>query len=156
LTAAEYHKIKFGGVTGDKGPAGGTLLFTSLLSSPVEVAPAYTEFKACYEDHVDVRVRKLKVLWKYDDWRLPTGDELNAMYSELKQKGIGGFRNAVYFSPDYDKAIQKARSQQVSYFFWKQDFENGIQSSVEMIPGTGGHFDWLTKYWVRAVRDVAP
>ena len=34
----------------------------------------------------------------YDDWFLPSINELTLMYSELHTKGLGGFLNAQYYS----------------------------------------------------------
>ncbi len=55
----------------------------------------------------------------YDDWFLPSKDELNLMYVNLKNKGIGNFKDDWYWSSsenDYDDA-------------WKQNFSNGAQNS---------------------------
>jgi uncharacterized repeat protein (TIGR02543 family) len=55
----------------------------------------------------------------YDDWFLPSKDELNQMYVELKNKGIGSFGDAGYWSssqyPDYVPLA------------WYQNFSDGTQ-----------------------------
>jgi hypothetical protein len=38
------------------------------------------------------------ILNGYNDWYLPTKDELNALYNNLKQLGIGGFEDDDYWS----------------------------------------------------------
>jgi hypothetical protein len=68
----------------------------------------------------------------YNDWFLPSKDELNLMYRNLKQKGLGEFSNAWYWSssqPQHDD-------------IWAQHFGDGRQ-------GFGFTFDTLS---VRAVR----
>jgi len=60
---------------------------------------------------------------KFRDWRLPTKYELNEMYLNLHQLGIGGFTNNGYWSStEYvcNNGICGA---------WYQDFTNGIQDS---------------------------
>ena len=55
----------------------------------------------------------------YDDWFLPSKDELNLMFVNLKKKGIGGFDSSDYWS-----------SSELSYYAgyaWKQDFNYGYQ-----------------------------
>ena len=52
----------------------------------------------------------------YDDWFLPSKDELNLMYTNLKKKGIGNFadRGVYWSSSEYDR-----------YFAWAQYFYDG-------------------------------
>jgi hypothetical protein len=60
--------------------------------------------KLCYE----------LVFGGYDGWFLPSKDELDLMYINLKQKGLGGFLNTEYWSSSHrDDAV------------WYQDFTNG-------------------------------
>jgi hypothetical protein len=53
----------------------------------------------------------------YDDWFLPSKDELDLMYKNLKQKGLGGFVNGWYWSS----------SEYNAYYAWFQYFDNGYQ-----------------------------
>jgi hypothetical protein len=73
-----------------------------------------------------------------DNWFLPSKDELNLMYINLKQKGKGNFQNVYYWSS----------SEYSDLFAWAQNFSNGTQD-------TDG--DWYRKgkisvYSVRAAR----
>jgi hypothetical protein len=53
----------------------------------------------------------------YDDWFLPSKDELNLMYQNLKRKGLGDFSNSWYWSS----------SESYSYDAWYQFFSVGRQ-----------------------------
>jgi hypothetical protein len=73
----------------------------------------------------------------YDDWFLPSKDELNLLYTNLKVKGLGGFGIGWYWSSsevDSDSA-------------WVQRFSDGAQSY-------GGNYDSNKSnvYSVRAIR----
>ena len=53
----------------------------------------------------------------YDDWYLPSKDELNLMCVNLKDKGLGGFSDNTYWSAtEYDDTDA-----------WKQNFYSGYQ-----------------------------
>ena len=55
----------------------------------------------------------------FDDWFLPSKDELNLMYANLKKAGLGGFADNDYWSSsEYDYFVGYA---------WEQDFDNGDQ-----------------------------
>jgi hypothetical protein len=69
----------------------------------------------------------------YDDWFLPSKDELNEMYVNLHQQGLGGFANNFYWSStEFD-----------DYHAWIQGFFDGFQTY------DGKDFNY---YGVRAVR----
>lgn len=53
----------------------------------------------------------------YDDWFLPSKDELDFMYVNLKLNGLGGFQSSFYCSS----------SEFNSYKAWIQDFSSGLQ-----------------------------
>ena len=68
----------------------------------------------------------------YDDWFLPSQAELDLMYINLKNRGLGSFADGYYWS-----------SSQFNFgFAWRQNFANGVQ------------FNWdkADRYMVRAVR----
>jgi hypothetical protein len=58
------------------------------------------------------------ILNGYSDWRLPSKEELNALYVNLKQIRVGGFANYYYWSSTEDDNTSA----------WKQDFSNGEQN----------------------------
>ena len=68
----------------------------------------------------------------YSDWFLPSKDELNLMYINLYQQGIGGFAEDYYWSSSEDDAN----------LAWAQSFNDGDQ-------GDGGK---AIAFRVRAVR----
>ena len=72
------------------------------------------------------------ILNGYDDWYLPTQEELNSLYINLRKKGVGGFANGLYWS----------RYMYNNDGAWVQDFSNGDTS-------LGFRY---TEYNVRAVR----
>jgi len=53
----------------------------------------------------------------YRDWFLPSKDELDLMYKNLKQKGLGGFGNNYYWSSSQDSNSDA----------WQQWFSDGYQ-----------------------------
>ena len=68
----------------------------------------------------------------YGDWYLPSKDELNEMYLNLHQQGLGGFATNIYWSS----------TEGDSNYAWIQGFFNGYQSNVSK----------YYNYNVRAVR----
>jgi len=54
----------------------------------------------------------------YKDWFLPSKDELDLMYKNLKQKGLGGFNNNWYWSSSHYGNKGSA---------WNQNFSDGSQ-----------------------------
>ena len=68
----------------------------------------------------------------FNDWFLPSKDELDLMYRNLYRRGLGGFSSTWYWSS----------SQNVNNGVWGQHYGNGNQSS---------YFKYNT-YMVRAVR----
>jgi hypothetical protein len=66
----------------------------------------------------------------YDDWFLPSKDELDLMYKNLKQKYLGNFQNTLYWSSsegrtNYALAMSDRNN---GGFAWYQDFNNGVQT----------------------------
>ncbi|MBU4502160.1 MAG: DUF1566 domain-containing protein [Nanoarchaeota archaeon] len=68
----------------------------------------------------------------YTDWFLPSKDELNLMFKNLKVNGIGGFADDDYWSSSVEDAGDA----------WNQYFLDGTQYGNDMD----------LKRWVRAVR----
>jgi hypothetical protein len=73
------------------------------------------------------------ILNGYSDWHLPTKEELNALYVNLKQVGVRGFGESEYWSStEYN-----------NYNCWMQHFDNGNQNYNTYL---------YNEYNVRAVR----
>lgn len=71
----------------------------------------------CKEDDI---APKLCILYRgggVNDWFLPSKEELNLMYINLKEKGIAGFDDYFYWSS----------SEHSSYYAWDQDFSKGYR-----------------------------
>jgi hypothetical protein len=68
----------------------------------------------------------------YDDWYLPSKGELDLMFRNLKQQGLGGFSNGTYWSS----------SEYSNLSAWTENFSNGGQDSEGK----------ANNYAVRAVR----
>jgi hypothetical protein len=68
----------------------------------------------------------------YDDWFLPSKDELNLMYENLKAKGLGRFRDG---SSGY--SFYWSSSQSTSERAWVQNFVNGRQEDYSGWDGSG-------------------
>lgn len=80
------------------------------------------------------------VLNTYSDWYLPSRDELNLMYVNLKTQSLGSFASYAYWSS----------SESGAYGAWVQSFIDGNQYS-----GGGNQYTGYGKsypYYVRAVR----
>lgn len=69
----------------------------------------------------------------YSDWFLPSKDELNLMYVNLKTQGLGNFANDFYWSSSQKSAFDQA---------WAQSFSTGLQ----------GYYTKFDDTYVRAVR----
>jgi hypothetical protein len=57
------------------------------------------------------------ILNGYSDWHLPSKEELNSVYVNMKQVGVGGFSNNFYWSS----------TENDNYIAWFQNFNNGYQ-----------------------------
>ncbi len=76
------------------------------------------------------------------DWFLPSKDELNLMYNNLRKAGVGGLVNSLYWSSSESSANNA----------WFQDFSNGKQESNDSV-ATYNALSFRTRA-VRAVRDT--
>jgi hypothetical protein len=149
-------------IVGGPGPGGGVIFYDKGSYSDdwcyLEAAPASTEFKASWglygtsvsgtntgigsgKRNTEIvagrggaAVQGCAALTAGDcrDWFLPSKDELNLMYKNLKARGLGGFSDSWYWSS----------SEYGNSFAWVQSFSDGSQ-------GGGGKGN---TYSVRAVR----
>jgi hypothetical protein len=76
----------------------------------------------------------------HDDWFLPSKDELDLMYKNLKAERQGGFSSTIYWSSSYSGGWDSGP--------WRQDFGDGVQRFDSIWSGSGGS----NAYRVRAVR----
>jgi TolB-like protein len=100
---------------GDKGPGGGTVFFAR-DGKYMECSGELGSFNWN---------QAITVAQNYDgggfsDWRLPTKDELNLMYINLKVMNLGGFTNNYYWSSSQDGNLNS----------WGQSFSNGFQLNL--------------------------
>jgi len=120
---------------GDRGPAGGWIFYDKGTTSDgwryLEAAPSDLDVRMKWDDAVDAT--RGYTAGGYSDWRLPSKDELNWMYENLHEEGIGGFAG---YDPYWSS------SEDYSYGVWSQYFGNGSQS-------TKGRYDNAR---VRAIR----
>jgi len=72
----------------------------------------------------------------FDDWFLPSKDELDQMYGQLKRRNLGDFKDDYYWSSTYDGNIQ--------------NFRNGGNASI----GWGNSYNWTSRLYVRPIRQV--
>ncbi|MDR2596603.1 MAG: DUF1566 domain-containing protein [Treponema sp.] len=73
----------------------------------------------------------LNINWR-NDWFLPSIDELDLMYKNLKQKGLGGFEDGFYWSSsqdagNYTLALTKLFSDGNQYVGYK-DYANNVRA----------------------------
>lgn len=74
---------------------------------------------SCSTSGIPARLCDELVLNGYSDWFLPTKDELDLMYDNLKAVGLGGFSNASYWSSSSVSGTDA----------WSQNFNGGAQNS---------------------------
>jgi hypothetical protein len=87
----------------------------------------------CTQTNIAAKICDDLVFNGYSDWYLPSRDELQIMYQQLKVNGIGNFANDVYWSS----------SENYSDGAWNVNFYDGYG-----YPG----YNKLNNYGVRAVR----
>lgn len=86
----------------------------------------------CSEEGIAAKICSDLDLNTYNDWFLPSIDELALMYTNLKENNLGGFADVSYWSS----------SQSGLHGAWRKDFSNGRQD----------YPDKTSSFYVRAVR----
>jgi TolB-like protein len=125
ITTRGITKVNFSSIPGvyvieKLGPAGGIVFYDKGINSGgwryLEAAPASAEFQSDW--NAAAGLCNSFGIGGFSGWRLPSGEELDLMYKNLKQKELGGFSNSWYWSS----------SQYVNNTAWGQSFSNGGQS----------------------------
>jgi hypothetical protein len=80
------------------------------------------------------------ILNGYSDWHLPSKEELNSVYVNLKLPGVGGFGSSGNWEPGW--IYWSSTDYHNGVFAWTQNLKNGRQDY---------YYDY-SKYKVRAVR----
>jgi len=134
-TKLDFSKIPGVYSIGKLGPAGGIVFYDKGNNSNgwqyLEAAPASTEFKAKWDEAVS-KCKSMNI-GGFSDWQLPSREILYLMYKNLKQKGLGGFDNTLYWSSSVTANGNAAT----------QSFNDGHQNDF-------APFNW--EYLVRAIR----
>ncbi len=95
-------------------------LLIGVTSADLLTGAANTEaiVTACTMENIAARKCYDLVLNGYSDWYLPSQDELNMMYTNLRVQGLGGFSDQGYWSStEYD-----------AFYAWSEYFSNGETS----------------------------
>jgi hypothetical protein len=97
---------------------GGTLIGTSTAIGTGQ-ANTTAILAGCSQAGIAARICNYLVLNGYDDWFLPSKDELNQMY--LQKELIGGFQQAAFYFSSTELDAQNA---------WYQDLHDGSCSTM--------------------------
>jgi len=112
---------------GGIGPSGGIIFFDKGFFGDgwryLEAAPANREFNARW-NNAHQQCAQLNING-FIGWRLPTKEELDLMYKNLKQEGLGGFQAGRY----YDSFWYWSSSELNNHNAWRQNFSDGKQSA---------------------------
>lgn len=114
----------------------GTVMGTSIA---INTGAANTNaiVASCNEEDCAAKLCDELTLNTYNDWFLPSKDELNLMYVNLHTQGLGGFTLNCYYWSSSEFAGNE------TYGAWYQYFNNGEQNSSDKYMAS----------WVRAVRN---
>lgn len=108
-------------VTGTQKTIGSGYLNTQKIIVLLNKPPAETGMAAQICDNLSITVKGVI----YNDWFLPSLDELNLMYENLYKKGVGGFNSGGYW----------CSSEENDAFAWNQQFSEGMQGYNSKITG---------------------
>jgi TolB-like protein len=84
----------------------------------------------------------------FDDWFLPSRDELHYMYGNLHMRNLGGFSLGWYWSSTYSGYKESGFLH--GHFWWCENFSDGKQAAL--IGDRDGNWDKPQKFRVRACR----